>query len=156
MEDFPEKNTSDASRNLSQKSVSSTSRKLGEKSSFRRLVAPTKVEDEKENIIMEAIQLHKSDPKTCFFEIWGLIMLIAMGTDLIYFILMILKCARFCTSHFSACASLPRNHSNLIARNSVCRFCDAISNRFHATTFDDNVYRMVGRQGYWILQRVLP
>ena len=58
-------------RSLSQKSFTS----------IRRMIT---MEDDHEetgaNLVAEAIQLHKSDPKTFFFEIWGLVMMLAMGT----------------------------------------------------------------------------
>ena len=58
-------------------------RSLGQKSfnSIRRMI--TREDDLEEtgaNLVAEAIQLHKSDPKTLFFEIWSLVMILAMGT----------------------------------------------------------------------------
>ena len=58
-------------------------RSLGQKSfhSIRRMIT---MEDDLEetgaNLVAEAMQLHKSDPKTLFFEIWSLVMILAMGT----------------------------------------------------------------------------
>ena len=49
---------------------------LSEKS--RLPVSTLSVEDTSSNLVVEAIQHTKSDPKTCFYEIWGMLMLIPM------------------------------------------------------------------------------
>ena len=83
-------------------------------------------------VVAEAIQLHKSDPKTFFREIWGLVMLIPMGMYLYL----------FCVLRHVPDDTIPTHYQSKCVR-SLCPSGDAISNRFSATTFGYNVPRIL-------------